>query len=184
MQQNKFVGLPTENPNQHLKVFIQLADTLKSNEASLEAIHLRLFPFSLKDRARSWQDSLPVNSITTWNDLKKVFLARYFPSSKIAVLRNQITRFTQQDGESLFDTWERYKELLRACPHHGLEQWLIIHNFYNRLIYNTKMTIDDAVGGALMNKPYPEACALIKDMAQNHYQWGTERASVERKETK
>ncbi|KAI5431689.1 hypothetical protein KIW84_035742 [Lathyrus oleraceus] len=45
------------------------------------------------------------------------------------------------------------------------------------------MSIDVAAGGALMNKPYPEACDLIEDMAQKHYQWGTERASVEKKET-
>ena len=45
------------------------------------------------------------------------------------------------------------------------------------------MSIDAAAGGALMNKPYLEACALIEDMAQNHYQWGTERATVEKKET-
>src|SRR3954463_5802069 len=47
VQQNQFAGLATENPNQHLKVFIQLADTLKANGATLEAIPLRLFPFSL-----------------------------------------------------------------------------------------------------------------------------------------
>lgn len=46
------------------------------------------------------------------------------------------------------------------------------------------MTIDAVAGGALMNKPYPEAFALIEDMGQNHYQWGIERASVENKETK
>ncbi|XP_050914870.1 uncharacterized protein LOC127129789 [Lathyrus oleraceus] len=83
----------------------------------------------------------------------------------------------QQEDESLFDAWERYKELLRACPRYGLEQRLIIHTFYIRLIYNIKMTIDAAAGGAFMNKPYLEACALIEDMAQNHYRWGTERAS-------
>lgn len=46
------------------------------------------------------------------------------------------------------------------------------------------MTTDAAVGGALMNKPYPEACALIEDMTQNHYQWGTERFEVKKEETK
>ena len=79
VQQNQYAGLATENPNQHLKVFIQLADTFKSNGASPDAIRLRLFPFSLRDRARSWLDSLPANSITTWEDLRRVFLARYFP---------------------------------------------------------------------------------------------------------
>ncbi|XP_050915000.1 uncharacterized protein LOC127129945 [Lathyrus oleraceus] len=184
VQQNQFIGLPIENPNQYLKVFIQLADTLKCNNGTYEAIRLCLFPFSLKDKARSWLDSLPANSITTWNDLKKVFLARYFPPGKTIILHNQITIFTQQEGESLFDAWERYKELLRACPYHALEQWLITHTFYNRILYNTKMTIDAAVDGALMSKPYPEACALIEDMAQNHYQWGTEHVQVEKKETK
>lgn len=46
------------------------------------------------------------------------------------------------------------------------------------------MIIDAAAGTMLMNKPYPEACTLIEDMAQNDYQWGTERAQVEKKETK
>lgn len=45
------------------------------------------------------------------------------------------------------------------------------------------MSIDAAAGGALKNKPYPYACALIKDMAQNHYQWESKRASVEKRET-
>jgi hypothetical protein len=44
------------------------------------------------------------------------------------------------------------------------------------------MTIDAAASGALMNKPYPEASALIEDMAQNHQSWGVERATVEKKE--
>ena len=38
------------------------------------------------------------------------------------------------------------------------------------------MAIDAAAGGALMNKNYTTAYALIKDMAQNHYQWTSERA--------
>lgn len=46
------------------------------------------------------------------------------------------------------------------------------------------MSIDAVVDDALMNKPYPEACALIEDMTQNHYQLGTKRASVEKKKTK
>lgn len=54
----------------------------------------------------------------------------------------------------------------------------------DQLHYNTKMSIDVAAGGALMNKPYPDACALIEDMAQNHYKWESERASVEKRETK
>ena len=81
------------------------------------------------------------------------------------MLRSQISDFQQKDSESLFDAWERYKDMLRLCPHHGLEEWLIIHTFYNGLLYNTRLTIDDAAGGALMDKSYVAAYALIESMA-------------------
>lgn len=150
MQQNQFFRLAIDNPNQHLRVFIQLIDTLKANGAPPEAIRVGLFPFYLKDRAISWLDSLLANLITTQNKLK-IFIAIYFPPGKIVVLRNQITRFVQQDTKSIFDAWKRFKNLLRAFPRHGLKQWLIIHNFYNKLLYNIKMIVDAAVEGALMS---------------------------------
>jgi len=68
--------------------------------------------------------------------------------------------------------------MLRLCPYHGLEKWLIVHTFYNGLSYTTKMTVDAAAGGALMNKNYTEAYALIEEMAQNHYEWTNERAII------
>ena len=65
--------------------------------------------------------------------------------------------------------------MLRLCPHHGIEKWLIIHTFYNGLLYTTKIYVDVAAGGALLNKTYTTAYALIENMAQNHYQWTSER---------
>jgi len=59
--------------------------------------------------------------------------------------------------------------------YHGLEKWLIVHTFYNGLSYTTKMIVDAAAGGALMNEKYTRAYGLIEDMAQNHYQWTNER---------
>ncbi|XP_058750988.1 uncharacterized protein LOC131624001 [Vicia villosa] len=180
VQQNQFSGNSTEDPNLHLLVFLQYADTVKANGVSSEAIRLRLFPFSLSDRARAWLQYLPANSVTTWNELKKFFLARYFPPSKTAMLRAQINGFRQKDNESLFEAWERYKDMLRLCPHHGLEQWLIIHTFYSGLLYNTRLAINAAAGGALMDKEYVNAYALIESTTQNHYQWGSKRAQSEK----
>ena len=74
--------------------------------------------------------------------------------------------------------------MLRLCPHHGLEEWLIIHTFYNGLLYNTRLTIDIAAGGALMDKPYHDGYQLIKSMAQNHYQWGSDRTVMEKPQMK
>ena len=88
-----------------------------------------------------------------------------FPPSKTAQLRDRITRFTQKDEESLYNAWESFKEMFRLCPHHGLENFLIVHTFYNGLSYTTKMNVDAAAGGVLMNKNYTTVYALIEDMA-------------------
>ncbi|KEH15433.1 transposable element protein, putative [Medicago truncatula] len=87
-----------------------------------------------------------------------------------------ISTFLRLSGTLKANQEARFKEMLRLCPHHGLEKWLIVHTFYNGLSYTTKMTVDAAAGGALMNKNYTEAYALIEDMTQNHYQWTNERA--------
>ncbi|XP_024632816.1 uncharacterized protein [Medicago truncatula] len=176
VQQNQFSGSPTEDPKLHIATFLRLSGTLKANEVTQMVIRLHLFPFSLRDRASERFHSLQNGSITSWDQLRQAFLARFFPPSKTAQLRDHITRFTQCDGESLYDAWEHFKEMLRICPHHGLEKWLIVHTFYNGLLYTTKMIVDAAAGGALMNKNYTVAYALIEDMAQNHYQWTRKRA--------
>ena len=109
-----------EDSNLHLSVFLEVRDTLKINRASTDAIRLCLFPFSLRDKALAWLHSLSPGSITTWDELTRAFLAKFFPPSKTASLRNQITSFTQRDDELLYEAWERFKDLLRLCPHHGL----------------------------------------------------------------
>ena len=94
VQQSQFGGLPMEDPNLHLSVFLEVCNTLQINGASTDAIRLRLFPFSLRDKARAWLHSLPPGSISTWEELTKAFLVKFFPSSKTASLRNQITSFS------------------------------------------------------------------------------------------
>ena len=49
----QFSGLSTENPNDHIIQFLELCDTFKHDGVSEDAIKLRLFPFSLRDKARA-----------------------------------------------------------------------------------------------------------------------------------
>ncbi|KAK1423118.1 hypothetical protein QVD17_18413 [Tagetes erecta] len=118
----QFHGLPDEDPTAHLNQFVSICDTFRINNVTEEAIQLRLFPFSLTDKAQHWLNSLSPGSITTWDDLTQKFINKFFPPSKTARLRGLIYSFRQEAGESFYDAWERFKELLRKCPHHGLEE--------------------------------------------------------------
>jgi len=126
VQQSQFEGTPLEDPNLHFSVFLEVCDTLKLNGVSTDAIRLHLFPFSLRDKVTVWLHCLPSGCITTWDELTKAFLVKFFPLSKIVSLRNQITNFMQKDEEMLCEAWERFKDLLCLCPHHGLQCWMII----------------------------------------------------------
>ncbi|GJZ34767.1 hypothetical protein Tco_0580584 [Tanacetum coccineum] len=64
-----FHGLWSEDPNQNLKDFLKLVDSLDLDVANRERTRLRLFQFSLRDQASNWLERLPAGSISTWEDL-------------------------------------------------------------------------------------------------------------------
>ena len=188
VQTSQFGGYPNESPDEHIAVFLQYCNTVKMNNVTDDVIRLQLFPFSLRDKARAWFNSLPQESITTWTDLASKFLKRFFPPARTARLRNDITNFTKFSGESLYEAWERFKEAIRKCPHHGLPDNLLIEIFYLSLDETLRSLVDAAAGGALMGKTYDEASALIEEMASSAHNWQNERsksrvASVEGMDT-
>ena len=73
------------------------------NGVSADAIRLRLFPFSLRDKAKLWLSSLAPNSITSWDLLSKAFLTKYYPPGKTAKYGQDLAGFRQQQGESLYE---------------------------------------------------------------------------------
>lgn len=90
-------------------------------------------------------------------------------------MRNEISNFAQIEGKSLYEARERYKDLLRRCPHHGLLKWMQVQNFYNGLSGSTRTLIDAASGGEFMGKNQDDAYDLLEEMAMNNYQWPSER---------
>jgi len=79
--QSQFGRTPLEDLNLHLSVFVEVCDTLKLNGVSSDEIRLRLFPFSLRDKARAWLHTLPSGYIT-WDKLSKALLAKFFPQAR------------------------------------------------------------------------------------------------------
>lgn len=56
-------GTPTEDPYLHIRDFFDLCKTQNINGLNAEGIRLILFPFSLKDNAKLWLNSLAAGSI-------------------------------------------------------------------------------------------------------------------------
>ncbi|KAL0291435.1 UNVERIFIED_CONTAM: Retrovirus-related Pol polyprotein from transposon opus [Sesamum radiatum] len=83
------------------------------------------------------------------------------------------------DRESLYEAWERFKSMLRKCPHHELPVWRQVQTFYNGVTLANRATIDAAAGGTIMKKLPSEAFNIIDEIATNLYSYGQER--VERR---
>ena len=155
-----------------------MRDAFRIVGASQETLRLRLFLFSLIDQVRAWLNSLRLDSITTWNDLADKFLMKYFPPTKNVKLRNEITSFHQLKNESLYDAWERFKELFRRCPHHGISCYIQLETFYNGLNPSTRLIVDVSANRALLFKSYNEAHEILERMASKNYQWPSTRQAV------
>ena len=92
----QFRGLANDDPNLNIANFLEICDTFKHNGVTDDAIRLRLFPCSLNNKAKAWLTSLPLGTINTWDGLVNVFLTKYFPLTKSAKMRNDITNFFQK----------------------------------------------------------------------------------------
>ena len=103
VQNNQFGGLQEEDPYAHILTFLNVCATFKINGVTDDAIRLRLFPFSVKDKAQLWLASLPNESISTWDQLKQAFLHKYFPPHKMAKFRNEIATFKQNGTETIYE---------------------------------------------------------------------------------
>nr|GEW57619.1 DNA-directed DNA polymerase [Tanacetum cinerariifolium] len=135
------------------------------------------FPYSLEGAARIWYEKEPPNSILTWDDLVNKFVNQSFPPSKTTHLTNEISRFTQRFEETFGEAWERFKEMLRACPHHGFSELTQIATFYNGSNVQDQDSLNFTAGGNLLSKTTREALKIIENKSKFRYSRGKSNVS-------
>src|SRR3954469_3140414 len=165
----------------HLNNFIELCDMQKYKEVDGDIVKLKLFPFSLRDEAKIWLQSLPKNSIDSWDKCKDAFIGNYYPPAKIIQLRSFIMNFKQLDNEHVAQAWERMKSLVKNCPTHGLTTWMVIQTFYAVLSFTSRNMLDSAEGGTFMSTTFGAATKLLDEMMLNYSQWHTKRSPTGKK---
>ncbi|XP_059590470.1 uncharacterized protein LOC132253093 [Vitis vinifera] len=125
-----FRGTENENPYSHIKEFEDIVSIFREANTPLEIFRMKLFPLSLKDKAKTWFNSLRPYSIRNWGDLQSVFLQKFFPTHRTSALKKEISNFKAMEDEKFFACWERFREIVAACPHHGFDNWMLVSYFY------------------------------------------------------
>ena len=85
--------------------------------------------------------------------------------------------FKQLDHEHVAQAWERMKLMIRNCPTHGLNLWMIIQKIYAGLNFASRNLLDSAAGGTFMEITLGEATKLLDNIMVNYSQWHTERST-------
>ncbi|GJX06023.1 reverse transcriptase domain-containing protein [Tanacetum coccineum] len=133
---SQFHGFERDDPHSYIRWFNNITSTLKYKNVPHEAIKLMLFPFSLKGAARIWLEKEPPHSIHTWEDL----------------VSNE--------------AWDRFKNLLRKCPHHGFSELHQIDTFYNALTQSDQDSLNAVAGGNLLNCTPRDALTIIENKSK------------------
>ena len=110
VQQNQFAGHSSENPNEHLGRFLRIADSIKVSGVKPEVIQLQLFPFSLRDMAITWFDSLPHESVYTWEELMRAYFRKFLFPSLLSKKRQEITNSKHEGDENGYIAWRDISE--------------------------------------------------------------------------
>ncbi|GKC76982.1 hypothetical protein Tco_1127756, partial [Tanacetum coccineum] len=68
-----------------------------------------------------------------------------------------------------FTAWERFKGLLRQCPHHGFSKLHQLDTFYNSLNSNDQDALDSAASVNFLDKMPQEGLAIIESKSKVRY---------------
>nr|GEY08962.1 DNA-directed DNA polymerase [Tanacetum cinerariifolium] len=166
VQHKQFFGHDKEDPHAHIRCFNKITSTMRVANVPNSAIKLMLFPFSLEGATRIWLEKEPPRSILTWDDLVSKFINQFFPPSKTTNLHNEITRFQQRFDESFSEAWDRFNDLLRACPHHGFFELHKLDTFYNALNVNDQDSLNSAAGGNFLDKMPSDCLKIIESKSE------------------
>ncbi|CAN6576780.1 unnamed protein product [Malus baccata var. baccata] len=164
-------GLSIEDPNKHLKKFEVVYSSMTPLNVDGSILKMKAFPFSLLEKAKDWLYELALVTITSWESMKQAFLEKFFPTSRVILLRKRISGIQQNQGESFPTYYERFKILVVPCPQYQMKEELMLQYFYKGLLPIKRQMLDASAGGALVYKTPMAAKTLIANRALNAQQY-------------
>ncbi|GJR51628.1 hypothetical protein Tco_1402149 [Tanacetum coccineum] len=149
LRDNTFSGSDHEDANEHIEKVLEIVDLFYIPNITQDQVMLLAFSMSLTGAASRWLRNKPSGSITTWEDLKTKFLSKYCPPARTAKKMEEINNFQQEPYKTLYQAWERFKELLMKFP--------------------TRQILDSK--GVIPSKTAADAKVAIQEMAEYSKKW-------------
>nr|GEX71668.1 reverse transcriptase domain-containing protein [Tanacetum cinerariifolium] len=133
---SELLQAPTEGYGDAIVIPAILADNFE-----LKVGMYLLLSTGMTGSVRIWLKKEPPRSILTWEDLQ---------------------RFDESFGEA----WDRFKDLLRKCPHYGFSEFHQIDTFYNPLTQSDQDSLNAAAGGNPLNRTPRDALTITKNKSK------------------
>ena len=167
----KYHGLSMEDLNKHLKEFEVVCSSRTPINVDGSILKMKAFPFSLFEKAKDWLFELAPGTVTYWESMKITFLEKFFPTSRVILLRKKISGIQQNQEKSFPAYYDHFKALVASCPQHQMKEELLIQYFYEGLLLIERQILDASAGGALVDKTQIDANILIANRALNAQQY-------------
>ncbi|KAK1696393.1 hypothetical protein QYE76_013090 [Lolium multiflorum] len=173
VEKTPFCGTEKESAVEHLTELSTLSGVFSDDVKMRTYFVAKIFPFSLKDDAKTWYNNLPPGSIKSPTDLRDIFFRKYFPASAQHAALQRIYNFDQEDGEKLPEAWARFCSLIRAQPDHDLEKHDLLDIFYSGLTIESRAYLDSCAGCVFRKRTPEDAEELLAKIGRNHDDWST-----------
>ena len=163
-----FHGKPSEDPCIHVEELSQVCEINHLQNVTVDTMNMKLFPATIRDRAKDWFLKLG-KEFTSWTEMEKEFLRKYYSVGKTISVRKAIREFTQGTSETFHEAWDRLRDLTRDYPHHGVSNHELTQIFYDGLGPQDRYLLDAASGGTFMSKYKDDAIELIETVSKNSH---------------
>ncbi|GJT20757.1 reverse transcriptase domain-containing protein [Tanacetum coccineum] len=111
------------------------------------------------------------------NSFKRITSTLRFRNVPNDVIKLMMFPYSLEGAAKTCEAWERFKEMLRACPHHGFTELTQVDTFYNGLNDNDQDSLNAAAGGNLLSKTTREALNIIENKSKVRYSRNKPNAS-------
>jgi hypothetical protein len=161
-----FSGKDDENPYPHLNEFEQTYACLRIVGMSDETLRWKLFPFSLKGRAKRWYKQTIGSRQGDWEALCSSFCLQFFSISRIVNLCSEILTFKQKEQESLDMSWDHFNALTNTGPDLAIQDPILLQHFYMGLDRKT-LHLDTTSGGSFLHVSANSGRTILEKILAN-----------------